>query len=338
MDMNTIRKNARDKMKGYCRVCPECNGVACAGEVPGMGGTGTASAFKNNIESLKRVKILLRTLHDAKKPDTSTNLFGYELEMPIISAPITGSSFNMGGALTEEEYANAVVNGSVNSGTIAMTGDSADHSMYLTGLESIKKVTGKGIPIIKPRENRAIIEKIRLAEKINPLAVGVDIDGSGLVTMALKGQPVGPKNRKELVEIIKATKIPFILKGIMTSDEAQMAVDAGAKAIVISNHGGRILDHTPGVAEVLPEIAKKVKGKITILADGGIRSGVDVFKMLALGADGVLIGRPIIMGAFGGYTEGVEMVLNSMKQELLKTMILTGCNNINDIDNTKIRI
>src|SRR6056297_770702 len=98
MNMNEIRTEARKKMKGYCRVCPVCNGFACAGEVPGMGGSLTAQSFKDNIEELRKVKLQLKTIHEAKKPDTTTEIFGYKLSVPIIAAPVTGSSFNMGGA------------------------------------------------------------------------------------------------------------------------------------------------------------------------------------------------------------------------------------------------
>lgn len=338
MDIKEIRKTARERMKGYCRVCQECNGVACAGEVPGMGGAGTGSTFMNNIEELKKVKLRLKTIHSAKHPNTSVDFFGHKLEIPMISAPITGSSFNMGGSLTEEEYVDAVLKGSISAGTIGMTGDTADLSMYITGVNGIKKVNGKGIPIIKPRENNKIFQNIKIAGKINPLAVGVDIDGAGLITMALKGQPVGPKEIDELKELVDSTQLPFILKGIMTPEEAEIAIEIGARAIVVSNHGGRVLDHAQGVARVLPEIADRVKGKIFILADGGIRSGIDVFKMIALGADAVLIGRPIIIGAYGGYEEGVKIILEKMKNELIQAMILTGCPNLNSIDRSKIII
>jgi isopentenyl diphosphate isomerase/L-lactate dehydrogenase-like FMN-dependent dehydrogenase len=244
----------------------------------------------------------------------------------------------MGGALTEKEYIDSVVRGSLLSGTIAMIGDSADLTMYEDGLEVLKAVGGKGVPIIKPRENPHVIENVKKAEAINSIAVGMDIDGAGLVTMALKGQPVGPKSVDELKEIVSSTKLPFILKGIMTVEEAQLAVEVGAKAIVVSNHGGRVLDHGESTAKALFEISKAVKGKIMILVDGGIRSGVDVFKMLALGADGVLIGRPVIIGAFGGYEEGVSLTLDNMKKELYQAMILTGCKDLEAIDKTRITI
>ena len=117
----------------------------------------------------------------------------------------------------------------------------------------------------------------------------------------------------------------------MTADEAELAVEAGVSAIVVSNHGGRVLDQTPGVADVLPGIAAKVKGKVTILADGGIRNGVDVLKMLALGADAVLIGRPFVSASFGGQTEGVKTYIDIIADDLKAAMILTGCNSIAEI-------
>jgi isopentenyl diphosphate isomerase/L-lactate dehydrogenase-like FMN-dependent dehydrogenase len=338
VDIKEVRKLSRERMKGYCRVCPVCNGVACVGEVPGMGGSLTGATFKSNVEDLGKVKLRLKTIHDAKDPNMKFEFWGEELDFPVLVAPITGSAFNMGGALTEKEYIDSVVRGSLLSGTIAMIGDSADLTMYEDGLEVLKAVGGKGVPIIKPRENPHVIENVKKAEAINSIAVGMDIDGAGLVTMALKGQPVGPKSVDELKEIVSSTKLPFILKGIMTVEEAQLAVEVGAKAIVVSNHGGRVLDHGESTAKALFEISKAVKGKIMILVDGGIRSGVDVFKMLALGADGVLIGRPVIIGAFGGYEEGVSLTLDNMKKELYQAMILTGCKDLEAIDKTRITI
>jgi len=301
-----------------------------------MGGIGTGSSFTANIEALANVKLNLRTLHDAKTPDISTNILGIDLSMPILSAPITGSDYNMGGAIPEAEYIGMVMSGSKYAGTVGMCGDGGNPVFYTSGIKAIKKENGHGIPIIKPRENHKVIEMAKQAEEINAPAVGMDIDGAGLVTMALMGQPVGPKNLQEIKEIISAVDLPFILKGIMTVDEAKLALEAGAAAIVVSNHGGRILDSTPGVAQVLPAIADKLKGKITILADGGVRSGVDVLKYLALGADAVLVGRPVIISAFGGGAEGVRLVLETMANELKQAMILTGCKDIKSINSSVI--
>ncbi|ABO49791.1 FMN-dependent alpha-hydroxy acid dehydrogenase [Desulforamulus reducens MI-1] len=336
MDLKTIKTEAKDKLKGYCRVCPVCDGRACSGEVPGMGGTGTGVSFRNNLNALASYNLNMRTLHNAKNPSTETELFGVALTSPIMAAPMTGTPYNMGGSLSEKEFISMIVSGSKQAGTLGWTGDGADPEMYNSGLEAITNEQGYGIPIIKPREQNVIIECIGRAERAGAKAVGVDIDGAGLVTMALKGQPVGPKSKREIKELVNATKLPFILKGIMTVDEAEMAVEAGVSAIVVSNHGGRILDFTPGAADVLPAIAAAVKGKVTILADGGVRTGVDVLKLLALGADGVLVGRPLVVGAFGGHTEGVKFLIEKMTSELKQAMILTGCNTIKEINDSVI--
>ncbi|MDN5332475.1 MAG: 4-hydroxymandelate oxidase [Tepidanaerobacteraceae bacterium] len=331
MNLSEIKKNAREKMKGYCRVCRVCDGVACAGEVPGMGGAGTGASFRANVEALAKVKLKMRTLHGAKDPDISIELFGKKLSMPILAAPITGSDYNMGGAVTEEEFIKMVISGSKAAGTMGMCGDGGNPLFYDSGLKAIEGEHGHGIAIMKPRENEVLLKMARRAKEICAVAVGMDVDGAGLVTMALMGQPVGPKTFEELKDIISKVDMPFVVKGIMTVDEAEIAYEAGASAIVVSNHGGRILDFTPGVAEVLPAIAEKLKGKITILADGGVRSGIDVLKYLALGADAVLVGRPVIIGAYGGGMEGVKLVLETMAKELYQAMILTGCKDVSSI-------
>lgn len=337
MNWKELQQTAREKLKGFCRVCPSCNGKACAGEVPGMGGAGTGASFKANIEALAQYRLNLRTLHGAKDPDTRLTLFGKELSTPILAAPMTGVSYNMGGAVSEQEFISMIITGARLAGTLGMSGDGGDPEFYNSGLKAIASENGHGIPVIKPREQGAIIERIRRAEEVNATAVGVDVDGAGLVTMAFFGQPVGPKTAKELKELVNATRMPFIVKGIMTVDEAVLAADAGVAAIVVSNHGGRILDHTPGAAEVLPAIARAVKGRVTILANGGVRSGVDVLKLLALGADAVLVGRPLVVGAFGGGAEGVKFVLEKLTNELKQAMILTGCATLSNIEERILR-
>ena len=332
MDYNEMLKNAREKLNGSCKVCKVCNGVACAGEVPGMGGKGSGQAFIENVRALERVKLNMRVIHNAADPDTSIELFGKKMDAPIFAAPITGTTLNMGGQLTEREYIEPVVEGCANTGIYAMVGDTAVDAFLIENLDVLKCHNGNGIVFIKPWDNENIIKKIRLAEEAGAFAVGVDIDACGLVTLSLHGKPVVPKDLEQIKELVKSTELPFILKGIMTVEDALMAVEAGADAIVVSNHGGRVLDFTPGSADVLPEIAKAVKGKIKILVDGGVRTGVDVVKMIGLGADAVLIGRPFVTASFGGATDGVETYVNKIKSEIKGAMILTGCSNISEID------
>lgn len=332
MDIRELKKTAKERLKGFCRVCDVCNGVVCAGEVPGMGGIGTGNSFRANLEALARYKFNMRTIHDVKNPNTTFKLWNETLSFPVLSAPLTGTSYNMGGALTEAEFIEDIISGSLIAGTIGMCGDGADPSFFESGLSAIKRNNGKGIAIIKPRKYDEIIKRIQLAEEAGAIAVGVDIDAAGLIIMTMKGQPVEPKSIDELKALISSTRLPFIVKGVMTLTDALIAAECGASAIVVSNHGGRILDHTLGAADVLPEIAINLKNKILIFADGGVRSGADVLKLLALGADAVLVGRPLIIGAFGGRKEGVSFILNKMKSELIQAMLLTGVENVSNVN------
>ncbi|MEG1254733.1 alpha-hydroxy-acid oxidizing protein [Clostridium sp.] len=332
MNYKEIKKEAKANLNNSCKACPVCNGVACAGEVPGMGGKGTGNAFKENLKALERYKLNMRVLHDAKNPDTSIEIFGRKLDVPVFAAPVSGTTLNMGGKYSEEEYISWVIGGSLDCGIYPMVGDTAVDSFLTTNLKVLKEFKGEGIVFIKPWENKNIIEKIKMAEESGAFAVGVDIDACGLITLALHGKPVMPKNIEDIKELVKSTKLPFILKGIMTVDEALLAVEAGVSAIVVSNHGGRVLDETPGVADVLEDIARAVKGKVKILADGGVRTGVDVLKFLALGADAVLIGRPFVTASFGAQREGVKTYIEELTGDLKSAMVLTGCKDVASVD------
>lgn len=331
MNYLEVRKTARENLNGSCRVCRICDGYACAGEVPGMGGKGTGNGFIANVKALSEYKLNMKVIHETCKVDTSIEILGKKMAFPVFAAPVSGTTLNMGGLFSEAEYINWVIGGCLESGVYPMVGDTAIDSFLTTNLEALQRYDGNGIAIIKPWDKEDVIKKIHLAEQAGVFAVGMDIDAAGLITLKIHGKKVGPKSLGEITEIVKSTKLPFILKGIMTPEEAELAVKAGVSAIVVSNHGGRVLDHTPGVATVLPKIAEAVKGKITILADGGIRSGEDVLKMIALGADAVLIGRPLVTASFGGEIEGVKIYMDKLRNELESAMILTGCESIKSI-------
>ncbi|MBN1594189.1 MAG: alpha-hydroxy-acid oxidizing protein [Candidatus Coatesbacteria bacterium] len=327
-----LRDNARKLFGLVCRACEVCDGKDCPTGVPGMGAVGTGDSFRANLDALRDYKINVRSIHSVKKADTSCELFGTSMSCPVLAAPLTGTNLNMGGALTEEEYAKIVVSGCKKAGTIGVVGDGALPKMYHAGLSAIAECGGFGIPIFKPRAKlEDIVERLDAAAKVNCIAVGIDVDAAAFLTMDLMQQAVETKSVKQLREIVSATDLPFIVKGVMTVWDAVAAVEAGAAAIIVSNHGGRVLDNMPGALHVLSDIVSVVKDKVTILVDGGIRSGADVLKCIALGADAVLIGRPISVAAFGAGIEGVEFYMNSIRRELENSMILTGCATIADI-------
>lgn len=336
MTEKEIRDKARELLMPWCRVCPDCNGIACRGEVPGMGGKGTGKSFIKTREVFSKIDLNMKVLHDVKKADTSVTLFGQEMSMPVFAAPVTGTTLNMGGKKTEREYIEAVVNGCNDKGILAMVGDTAVPEFLLENLKVIKESGKPAITFIKPWENEIIIEKMKDALDAGSCALGVDVDAAGLVTLNMHGKGVLPKTPEQIKELCDNSKVPFIVKGVLTLEDAETAYKAGASAIVISNHGGRVLDYARPPIEALPEIAEMYKGKMTLLIDGGVRDGIDVFKLLALGADGVLIGRPFITYSFGGGREGVALYVNRIKTELEGAMLLCGAKDIASIDKTMI--
>ncbi len=336
--MENIRKIARERMKGKCRVCPVCDGRACSGEVPGMGGLGTGSSFRANIDALAKIKLAMRCLHGAAMPDTSTEVLGLKLALPVMAAPIGGVAFNMGGAeqnpVDEAKYAEAIIAGSKQAGIIGCGGDGVPPVISGSAFASIRNAESWGIPFIKPWEGDDLWAKLEDATATGCPVVGMDVDAAGLVTLRLMGRPVAPTSPDRLAKItefVHERGAKFMIKGVMTVADAQIAADAGVDAIVVSNHGGRVLDSSPGGVEVLPAIAEAVGDRIVVLVDGGIRSGSDVLKCLALGAKAVLIGRPLSVAAIGGETEGVVKYIAQIKGQLTSAMALTGCATVADI-------
>ena len=147
-----------------------------------------------------------------------------------------------------------------------------------------------------------------------------------------------PKSAGQLKEIFSITDKPFILKGIMTARGALKALEAGAWGIVISNHAGNTMDQSMATVEVLQEIKEAVGDKLKLIIDGGIRHGEDVYKMLALGADACLIGRPYIIVAEGMEARGVELYMQKIIWELQNAMRMSGCRTLKDITRDHIVI
>ena len=328
MDMNSIRKLAREKMNGSCRVCPVCDGRVCAGEVPGMGGTGSGTSFKSSLKALEAVRLNTRLVHNVHHPRLGTNILGLSLALPLMVGPIGGIAFNLGDAVPESEYVDSVVGGAVESGIIAGVGDGAMMWIIEGGLEAIQRYNGVGIPFLKPWAIEEFEQKVIMSRKAGCSIIGSDLDGIGMITLRKMGRHIfakDPAGLKEMADTVHRHGALFVIKGVMSVEDAVACVEAGVDGIIVSNHGGRVLDHTPGPAEVLPHIAAAVKGQIALLADGGVRSGVDILKMLALGAECVMIGRPYAVAAVGGAKAGVKLYTEHYAAQLEQAMIMTGC-------------
>ena len=331
-----VYQSARQAVYPICRVCPQCDGVACAGEFPGIGGLGSGMSFQNNFTGLQRIRLNCSPLSGNKHPDCSTVIFGQKLSLPAMAAPIGGLAVNFPHLddMSEAEYFDAIIGGCVDAGTMGSVGDIQSDPWDVTKAryEVAGRYPGKVVAGIKPRPNENLIRVIRLAEAAKAFMITVDIDSAGRGWMdASKDTAVEPKTVAQLRELVQATRIPILVKGIMTPDDALLAGEAGAAGICVSNHGGRVLDHTPSTAEVLPAIVDKVKGKMVILVDGCVHYGTDVLKYVALGADAVLVGRHLWRAAHGGGRPAVALFMKTMRDEMTAAMVLTAVPNVASI-------
>ncbi|MFA6506263.1 MAG: alpha-hydroxy-acid oxidizing protein [Treponemataceae bacterium] len=338
MTYQEVLKNAKQSIGPYCKVCPECNGVACKGVIPGPGGKGTGLGFIRNYQELKKIRLRMDTVYDPTGVSTKAVLFGKEFALPVFAAPIGAVAIHYSDAYNDLTYSAAVLDGCRQAGSAAFTGDGIKKEVYEGTIEVVKKLGGCGVPTIKPWSLSEVIIKAKMAEDAGAFAFAMDIDAAGLTILAAQGKSVSPMPVDALRKIVESVHIPFILKGVMTAAGAKKALEAGAKGIVVSNHGGRVLDETPSTIEVLPEIVTAVGGKLTILIDGGFRTGLDVFKALALGADGVLIGRPFSYAVYGAAAEGAKLYLDKVRAELAEAMLMTGAATLADIDAKKVDV
>ncbi|PKA26679.1 dehydrogenase [Leptospira sp. mixed culture ATI2-C-A1] len=323
--------------KDICWVCKQCDGSNCASGIPGMGGVGRMDTFHDNSVALSEYSIVPGYIRNHVFPEIHTQFLGYDLKTPIMAAPMTGVGTNMNFVMTDADYANLVVRSFVQNGSLAWLGDGASPEKYKIMLEALKKASGKGIFICKPREDESmLVDRFKQAEADGVFALGMDIDAVNFKTMVQKNLSSITRPLERLIKLKEKTRLPFILKGVMNPEDAKLALEGGFSAIVVSNHGGRVLDGMPGTARVLPKIAEAVKGKIPLLVDGGIRSGMDVFKMLALGADAVLLGRPVAISLVGGEEAGIRFLLQKYSEELKQSMSVTGAKTLVDIKRTML--
>ena len=333
MTYQEILANARTCMGPYCKSCPTCNGLACKNTVPGPGAKGIGTGFIRNYQKWQELCVNMDTICENKPVDTSFELFGHKVALPVFAAPVGAMQLHYGDKYDDLAYNDILVTACAQAGIAAFTGDGTNPAVMEAAAEALKKNGGCGVPTVKPWNMDTIRQKMELVKAADPFAIAMDIDAAGLPFLKNLTPPAGSKTVEELKEIAAMAGKPFILKGIMTVNGA---LKAGASGIVVSNHGGRVLDQCPATAEVLPAIVDAVDGKMTVLVDGGIRTGMDVFKALALGADAVLIGRPFVNMVYGGGAEGVQVYVDKLKAELADTMAMCGAHSLSDIKRSMI--
>ncbi|MBR2934776.1 MAG: alpha-hydroxy-acid oxidizing protein [Oscillospiraceae bacterium] len=332
MDYHQVLEQARPNMGPYCKACEICNGRACRSNMPGPGAKGTGDGAMRNYDAWQKIRVNMDTLCENVTPDTGLELFGRSFKYPFFAGPVGAVTMHYSDKYDDVSYNNVLVKSCADNGIAAFTGDGMFPVVMQAASAAIAAAGGVGVPTVKPWNLETVKEKLELCKQSGCFAVAMDVDAAGLPFLKNMTPPAGSKTVEELAQIAKMAGVPFIVKGVMTVKGALKAKEAGAAGIVVSNHGGRVLDQCPATAEVLSDITKALSGSgMKVLVDGGIRSGVDVFKALALGADGVIICRPFVTALYGAGAEGVACYINKIGGELADTMSMCGAKSLADI-------
>jgi isopentenyl diphosphate isomerase/L-lactate dehydrogenase-like FMN-dependent dehydrogenase len=340
---------ARKILNPSCRVCKICNGIACAGRFTNVlefGSKGNNLGFINAYKALADIRIELDVIHEDYTPDTSVEFFGHNFDLPVFASPIgkiltayeyESPYFNNNGA-----YADALIKGAYHAGGMTWLGDNKAEGYFSDQVAPIKEVNGVGVPTIKPWADREEFNKrLKWSLEVGAMAIATDLDAIGLGyqysgKVGSKNEGVCSRDVKELKDLVQSVPVPVVIKGIMSVKAAEKAAETGAYAILISNHGGNVVEGSMAPCDVVEDITRAVGKDIKVFADGGVRSGEDVFKMLALGAEAVGIGRPYVVSVYGGGEDGANIYTQKIFWELQNIMRLANCRNLKDITRDKV--
>jgi 4-hydroxymandelate oxidase len=279
-------------------------------------GVETEFGIKHNEEIFKKYKFLQRTI-DAIEANTKVRLLNVDLEVPIVMSSIS--------APIPQIQANGLLK-------VARALKQTGSMMWLgtpipANLEEIAQIGVPVVQTVKPyRDRKKVVKWLSDAEEAGVTWVGIEID-AGQGTKILDQQiakDCTPISLDELRDIRQRVSRPFVLKGVLSPWDAEKALEVGADAIVVSNHGVHTVDYLPHPLEVMDDIVRVIAGKIPIIVDGGFRRGTDVLKGLAFGAQAVGIGRPILYGLAAGGEDGVKTVITEMGEELRRAMTVIG--------------
>lgn len=333
MNYAEVLENAKKNIGPKCKVCPVCNGIACGNTLPGPGSKAPGNGANDNFKAWRAIRLNMDTIAPNVAIDTSVDFFGKTLALPLVTGPIGSIRAQFNPTDDVKDFNEKCLAACEAKGIMHFYSTGIEEIVHASALKSRLAHSNCGVPVINPDEDEKIVAQMKkcLAAGEAPLASCVVVDSAGLPHLKARLGTAGTKSVEQLKALKKEAGVPFIVKGIMTAKSALKAVDAGADAIIVSNHGGRVLSDTPATAEVLEEIVQAVKGRAKVIVDGGIRSGVDMFKAYALGADLCLICRPILISYYGGGQEGIELCISKFLDELKDTMYMCGARNISEI-------
>ncbi|XP_061352778.1 peroxisomal (S)-2-hydroxyacid oxidase GLO4-like [Gastrolobium bilobum] len=326
------------------------------------GGAEDEFSLKENVEAFRRITLRPRVLVDVSRIDMSTTVLGYSISSPIMIAPTAMHKL----AHPEGEVATAKAAAACNT---IMVLSFMSTSTVEEVASSCNAVRFFQLYVYKRRNVTAVLVQRAERNGYKALVLTVDVPRLGRREADIRNKMVSPqlKNFDGLVSIdvesdngsglefyashtldasfcwediawLKSiTKLPILVKGILTGEDAIKAVEVGVAGIVVSNHGARQLDYSPATISVLEEVVHATRGKVPVLFDGGVRRGTDVYKALALGAKAVLVGRPVIYGLAAKGETGVRQVIEMLKNELELAMALSGCPSVKDITRSHVR-
>jgi 4-hydroxymandelate oxidase len=324
------------------------------------GGAADELTLADNRAAFDRLRLRSRVLRDLSGGNTRLRLFGQSFDHPIFLAPVAYQKL----AHPDGELASVLAASAVRAGMLVSTQASVEleaiaaaaqtplwFQLYIqpdrdftaalvrraeaAGYQALVLTVDAPVSGVRNREQRAGFALPAGVEAVNlrgmrPLQATADSAAGSL----LLGGPLlaAAPTWADLAWLRGLTRLPILLKGIMSGADAEQALAAGMDGLIVSNHGGRSLDGLPATIEALPEVAAAVQKTVPLLLDGGIRRGSDVLKALALGADAVLVGRPYVFGLAAAGAVGVAHVLQLLRAELEVAMALTGCRDLAAID------
>lgn len=326
------------------------------------GGAEDEWTLRENVAAFQRIRLRPRVLIDVSHVDLSTTILGFKISAPIMIAPTAMHK------LAHPEGELATARAAAAAGTIMVLSFSSTNTveevaatcdavrffqLYVYKNRNIsaelvrraERVGYKAIvltadtPKLGRREadirNKLVVPSLKNLEGLLSINM-VTEKGSGLASFA--SQTLDSSfSWKDIKWLQSLTSLPILIKGILTAEDAELAIQAGVAGIIVSNHGARQLDFVSSTIVALEEVVKAVRGRVPVLFDGGIRRGTDVFKALAIGAQAVLVGRPIIFGLAVKGEFGVKKVLEMLQEELELAMSLSGCCSLKDITRSHVQ-
>jgi 4-hydroxymandelate oxidase len=310
------------------------------------GGAGDESTLRDNRAALERWKLQPRVLVDVSEVDTSTTVLGTPVAAPILVAPVAMQK------LAHPEGEAATARAAAAAGTIMILSTSATMRPEPVAAAAPGSARWFQIYVFRDRGLTQTLIDEACASGYSALVLTVDVPILGRREGAIRSgfqvpdelevagdifDDIDPSVSWRDVEWIAGHGLPVVLKGILTPEDALVAVENGAAGVVVSNHGGRQLDGVPASIDALPRVAEALEGQCEVLLDSGVRRGVDVIRALALGARSVLLGRPVVYALAAAGEDGVLTLLRLLREEVELGLRLLGCTAVAEVKREHVR-